>query len=195
MDKKRIAILGDGNVGGALARGLQRAGHEVRAVGNDKGAIRDLAGWGELVILAVPYGAVDDVVKAAGEGLAGKPLVDVTNPVGPQMSLAVGFDSSAAEEVQKKAPKARVVKAFNTVFAQNMDSGKVNGQPLSALVASDDAGAKAAVLGLARDIGFDAVDAGPLRNARLLEPLAMLNIHLGYGLKMGTGIGFRLLHA
>jgi predicted dinucleotide-binding enzyme len=195
MDKKRIAILGDGNVGGALARGLQRAGHEVRAVGNDKGAIRDLAGWGELVILAVPYGAIDDAVKAAGDALAGKPLVDVTNALGPQMSLAVGFDTSGAEQLQKKVPRARVVKAFNTVFAKHMDSGQVNGQPLTAFAAGDDAGAKAAVLGLARDIGFDAVDAGPLENARLLEPLALLNIRLGYGLKMGADIGFRLLHA
>jgi predicted dinucleotide-binding enzyme len=76
-----------------------------------------------------------------------------------------------------------------------MDSGQVNGQPLTAFAAGDDAGAKAAVLGLARDIGFDAVDAGPLENARLLEPLALLNIRLGYGLKMGADIGFRLFHA
>ena len=194
MNKKRIAILGDGNVGSALARGLQRAGHEVRAVGNDKPAIRDVAGWGEVVILAVPYGAIDDAVKAAGDALVGKTLVDVTNALGPNMNLAVGFDTSGAEALQKKAPKARVVKAFNTVFAIHMDSGKIGGQSLTAFVAGDDAGAKAVVLGLAGDIGFDPVDAGPLENARLLEPLALLNIRLGYGLKMGPDIGFRLLH-
>ncbi|HXU83183.1 MAG TPA: NADPH-dependent F420 reductase [Polyangia bacterium] len=194
MNKKRIAILGDGNVGSALARGLQRAGHEVRAVGNDKPAIRDVAGWGEVVILAVPYGVIDDAVKAAGDALVGKTLVDVTNALGPNMNLAVGFDTSGAEALQKKAPKARVVKAFNTVFAIHMDSGKIGGQSLTAFVAGDDAGAKAVVLGLAGDIGFDPVDAGPLENARLLEPLALLNIRLGYGLKMGPDIGFRLLH-
>jgi predicted dinucleotide-binding enzyme len=194
MEKKRVGILGDGNVGGALARGLQRVGHDVRAVGNDKGAIRDVAGWAEVVILAVPFGAVDDAVKAAGDGLAGKPLVDVTNALGAGMKLVVGFDSSGAEELQKKAPKARVVKAFNTVFAKHMDSGKVDGEALSAFVAGSDAGAKAAVLGLARDLGFDPVDAGPLENARLLEPLALLNIQLGFVQKLGTEIGFKLVH-
>jgi predicted dinucleotide-binding enzyme len=194
MEKKRVGILGDGNVGSALARGLQRGGHEVRAVGNDKGAIRDVAGWAEIVILAVPFAAVDDAVKAAGDGLVGKPLVDVTNALGADKKLAVGFDTSGAEELQKKAPRARVVKAFNTVFAKHMDSGKVGGQTLSALVAGDDAGAKAAVLNLARDIGFDPVDAGPLENARLLEPLALLNIRLAYVQKMGVDMGFKLLH-
>jgi len=79
-----------------------------------------------------------------------------------------------------------VVKAFNTVFAQHMDSGRLDGERLTAFAAGDDAAAKAAVLELEREIGFDAVDAGPLRNARLLEPLGYLNIQLGYGLKMGT---------
>jgi predicted dinucleotide-binding enzyme len=76
-----------------------------------------------------------------------------------------------------------------------MDSGRLGEQKLSAFVAGDDAGAKAAVLALARDIGFDAVDAGPLTSARQLDPLAALNIQLGYGLKMGTGIGFKLMHS
>jgi predicted dinucleotide-binding enzyme len=87
-----------------------------------------------------------------------------------------------------------VVKAFNTVFAQHMDSGRLDGERLTAFAAGDDAAAKAAVLELEREIGFDAVDAGPLRNARLLEPLGYLNIQLGYGLKMGTDTGFRLMH-
>jgi predicted dinucleotide-binding enzyme len=87
-----------------------------------------------------------------------------------------------------------VVKAFNTVFAQHMDSGRLGDQPLTALVAGDDADAKKVVLDLSRSIGFDAVDAGPLVNARLLEPLGALNIQLGYGLKMGTQVGFKLLH-
>ena len=85
-----------------------------------------------------------------------------------------------------------MVKAFNTVFAQHMDSGRLDGERLTAFAAGDDAAAKAAVLEL--EIGFDAVDAGPLRNARLLEPLGYLNIQLGYGLKMGTDTGFRLMH-
>ena len=191
---KRIGIIGDGNVGSALARGLERAGHEVRAVGKDKAALRDAASWGEVVLLAVPFGAINEVVRDAGEALGGKTVVDVTNALDANMNLAVGFTTSGAEELQKKLPKARVVKAFNTVFAQHMDSGRLGDKPLTAFVAADDAGAKKTVLELARGIGFDAVDAGPLKNARLLEPLAFFNIQLGYVLGMGTQIGFKLLH-
>lgn len=190
----KIGIIGDGNVGSALSRGLTRAGHDVRAVGKDPGAIREAASWAEVVLLAVPFGAIDDVVKAAGEALAGKTVIDVTNALDASMNLAVGFATSGAEELQKKLPKARVVKAFNTVFAQHMDSGRLNDKPLTAFVAADDAAAKQTVLELARGIGFDAVDAGPLKNARQLEPLAFFNIQLGYVLGMGTQIGFKLLH-
>jgi 8-hydroxy-5-deazaflavin:NADPH oxidoreductase len=189
----KIGIIGDGNVGSALSAGLKRAGHDVRAVGTDKGAARETAAWGDVVLLAVPFIALDDVVKEAGEALAGKTVVDVTNSLDASMNLALGFTTSGAEELQKKLPKARVVKAFNTLFAQHMSSGRLGDEPLTALVAADDAGAKQTVLELAREIGFDAVDAGPLKNARLIEPLAFLNIQLGYVLGMGTQIGFKLV--
>jgi len=192
--KTNIGIIGNGSVGSALARGLTRVGHEVRAVGNDPAAVRDTAAWASLVILAMPFSAVDDVLAEAGGALEGKTVVDVTNVLGPDMSFALGFTTSGAEELQRKAPKARVVKAFNTVFARHMDTGRLGDQPLTAFAAGDDADAKASVLELARAIGFDAVDAGPLRNARFLEPLAYLNIQLGYTLQMGTQIGFKLLH-
>ncbi len=191
----KIGILGDGNVGGALARGLTRAGHQVKAVGRDRAAMREAASWGDVVLLAVPFGALDDVVREAGDALAGKTVVDVTNALDARMNLAVGHTTSGAEELQKKLPEARVVKAFNTVFAQHMDSGRLGGKPLSAFVAADDDAAKASVLSLAREIGFDPVDAGPLRSARLLEPMALLNIQLAYVLKMGPGIGLGLLRA
>jgi len=194
MAKSKIGIVGDGNVGGALARGLGRAGHEVKAVGKDRAAVRDLAAWAEVVFLAVPHGALGDVIETAGPALAGKTVVDVTNALDANMGLAVGFTTSAGEELQKKLPQARVVKAFNTVFAGTMDAGKVRDQTLTAFVAGDDASARATVQALARDIGFDAVDAGPLKSARLLEPLANLNIQLAYVLGMGPQIGFRLIH-
>lgn len=194
MATRKIGIIGKGNVGSALARGLKRAGHEVRAVGKEKGGMRETASWGEVVLLAVPFGALDEVARDAGEALAGKTVVDVTNALDASMNLAVGFTTSGAEELQKKLPKASVVKAFNTVFAQHMESGRLGDKPLTAFVAADDAGAKKTVMDLAQEIGFDAVDAGPLKNARMLEPLAFLNIQFGYVLGMGTQSGFKLLH-
>lgn len=188
----RIAIIGDGNVGGALQRGLREGGHDAKAVGDEPDRIRELAESAEVIILAVPFGAIDDVVQTLGGRADGKVLVDVTNALGDE-GLVLGFTTSGAEELQKKVPAARVVKAFNTVFARHMDSGRVKGESLTAFVAGDDEDAKATVLGLARDIGFDAVDAGPLENARLLEPMAFLNIQLGYGLGLGTEIGLRLI--
>jgi predicted dinucleotide-binding enzyme len=189
----KIAIIGAGNVGSALARGLERAGHEVRAVGRNQGAIWTASSWAEIVLLAVPFGALDDVVSNAREALAGKTVIDVTNALDESMNLAVGFSTSGAEELQKKLPDSRVVKAFNTVFAQHMDSGRLGDKPLTAFVAADDADAKKTVLDLARGIGFDAVDAGPLKSARLLEPMAFFNIQLGYVHGMGTQIGLKLL--
>ncbi len=190
--KKKIAIIGKGNVGSALKRGLERKGYEVRMTGRGDGVL-DAGKWGEVLIFAMPHSAVDDALGTLGDAVKGKIIVDVTNPLTPGLDLAVGFTTSAAEELQKKAPEAMVVKAFNTVFAAVMDSGKVKGSQVSVFAAGDDMKARSEVLELARDIGFDAVDAGPLKNARLLEPLALLNISLGYPLKMGTQIGMRLM--
>ncbi len=193
MATAKIGIIGDGNVGSALARGVKRAGHEVRAVGKDRQAVHDTAAWADIAILAVPFGAIDEVVDEVGNALDGKTLIDATNALGPDMGLTVGFTTSGAEELQRKLPKAKVVKAFNTVFAHQMDSGRLGDQPLSIFIAGDDGTARSQVFDLAREIGFDPVDAGPLRNARHLEPLAVLNIHLAYVQKMGREIGFKLL--
>ena len=193
MKTTKVAVLGKGNVGSALARGLSRSYSQVQAVGNDKAAQRQAASQAEIVFLAVPFPAIDDVVKNVGEALNGKVVADVTNALDASMNWAVGYSTSGAEELQKKLPRARVVKAFNTVFAQHMDSGQVGTKRLTALVAGDDAAAKEAVLTLAKELGFETVDAGPLKNARLLEPLGYLNIQLGYVLGLGTQIGFKLV--
>jgi hypothetical protein len=193
MKTTKIAILGKGNVGSALARGLARSYSHVKSIGNDKPAQLQAATQAEVVILAVPFPALDDVIKNLGAALDGKVVVDATNALTPDYQLAVGFTTSGAEELQKKLPHARVVKAFNTVFAQHMDSGKVGVTPITALVAADDAAAKETVVTLAQDLGFEAVDAGPLKNARLLEPVGFLNIQLGYMLGLGTQIGFKLV--
>lgn len=192
--KAKVGIIGDGNVGSALRRGLERAGHEVRAVGNDAKAVREAGAWASVVILAVPYAAVDGALRSLGDAVNGKPLVDATNALTKEMQLAVGFTTSGAEELQKKAPAAKVVKCFNTVFAGQMDSGRTEGGQVSAFAAGDDAEAKKQVLELARGIGFDAVDAGPLKNARWLETLGYLAIQLGYVVGMGPKVGFKLVH-
>ena len=193
MTKPKIGIIGDGNVGSALRRGLERSGYDVRAVGKDPVQVRETGTWAEVVVLAVPYGAIDDAVAELGGSISGKTLVDVTNALTEDMQLASGCTASGAEALQQKARGAKVVKAFNTQFAQRMDSGVVEGQPVTVFVAGDDAAAKQQVLRMARDIGFDAVDAGPLQNARLLEPLGYFNIQLGYVLGLGTDIGLKLL--
>ena len=187
----KIAIIGNGNVGSALARGLERGGHDVRSTGKEK--VRETAQFGEVIILAIPFSAVNDAVKTMGDAVNGKVIIDVTNALDDEMGLAVGCTTSGAEELQKKVKGAKVVKAFNTQFAQQMDSGKLNGQPLTILAASDDDAAREKVLGLARDIGFEAVSAGPLQNARWLETLGYLNIQLGYVVGHGTAAGFRYL--
>lgn len=192
--KVKIAVIGKGNVGSALKSGLERAGHEVKSVGRDPSSVREAATRSEIIILAVPFLAIDETIRELGDSVRGKILVDVTNALTPDFQLALGFSTSSAEELQKKTPDAKVVKAFNTVFAQNMATGLVKGEPLTLFVAGDDPHAKEQVLALGKGMGFDPVDAGPLVNARWLETLGYLNIQLGYMLKMGTQIGFKLIH-
>ncbi|MFZ0924843.1 MAG: NADPH-dependent F420 reductase [Halobacteriota archaeon] len=190
----KIAMIGKGNVGTALSTGWRRAGHEIRFGHRDpKEPVREAAEWGETVVLAVPFLAVPEVTAEIGSAADGKVLVDVTNALGPGMELAIGFSTSSAEEIQKALPDARVVKAFNTVFAQNQSTATVGTEQLSAFVAGDDETAKRVVMQLAADIGFDPIDVGTLRSARYLEPMGMLLISLGYDLAMGTNIGIKLI--
>ncbi len=190
----KIAVIGKGTVGTALATGLKRKGHEIRFGHRDpKEPVLDAALWGEVVILAVPYEAVEEVAKVLGSAVDGKVVIDVTNALSEDMELAVGFSTSGAEELQKMLPKARVVKAFNTVFAANQSTGRVGKEQLSALVAGDDEKAKQTVMKLAADIGFDPVDSGPLKSARYLEPMGLLMINLGDILKLGTNLGYKIV--
>jgi hypothetical protein len=190
----RIAVIGKGNVGSALGGGLVRAGHEVRYGHRDpKEPVADAVSWGEVIVLAVPFPGVPEAVKEIGSRADGKILIDVTNPLGSSLDLAVGFSTSAAEELQKMLPRARVVKAFNTVFAQNQGSGSVAGQQLSAFIAGDDQGAVKTVTRLAEDIGFDPVVVGSLHYARYLEPMAVMIIDMAYKENMGTKMGYKLI--
>lgn len=188
-----IAIIGNGNVGSALEKGLTASGHKVLTTGHDAEAIRAASKAADAIVLAVPFPAVADVVREAGGLWAGKTIIDDTNALTDDMQLALGHTTSGAEELQRQVPDANVAKAFNTVFAQHMGTGQVAGTRLTTFVAGD-GGAKAGVIALARQIGFGAVDAGPLQNARLLEPLGILNIQLAYVLGLGPDIGFELHH-
>ena len=192
--KPKIGIIGNGNVGSALARGLERGGYAVRAVGSEPGKVRETGEWADVVVLAVPYGAVDDAVRELGPSVQGITLVDVTNALTEDMQLASGCTTSGAERLQQVASGARVVKAFNTQFAGHMDSGRLDGQVLTVFAAGDDAQAKQQVIEMAKAIGFEPVDAGPLQSARLLEPLGYFNIQLGYVQGLGTNIGLKLVH-
>lgn len=201
----KIAIIGTGGIGSGLASVLAKTSHEV-TVSDRKGgteAAAKLAGRGvsvraaevrpavqaaDVVILAVPYSAAAGLGQVAD--FADKIVVDVTNPVKEDFSgLQIGHTTSAAEEIAKALQGARVVKAFNTVFAQVYDQGlKFGDTAMQTFVAADDADAKGAVIALAKDAGFDARDAGPLSNARYIEPLGYLNIQFGYMLGQGTQI-------
>jgi 8-hydroxy-5-deazaflavin:NADPH oxidoreductase len=182
----KVAIIGKGNVGTAIAKGLSGK-HEIKFGHRDpKEPVAEAAKWGEVIILAVPYDAASAVAKELGSAADGKPVLDVSNAVGANGDLAIGFSTSAAEELQKMLPKTHVAKAFNTVFAGNQSTGKVGKETLTLFVAANNAKAKQAAMQLGRDIGFESVDAGPLEAARYLESMGMLIINLGYSLGMGT---------
>src|SRR4051794_3844390 len=120
---KKIAIVGSGKVGSALCRGLTRAGHEART--STKADARSTAAWGEIVILAVPFGAIEEVVRGTAGALDGKTIVDVTNTLSSDMEFAQSGPTSGAEDLQKRVRDSSVVKCFNTVFAQHMDVGRI----------------------------------------------------------------------
>ena len=197
-----ITVIGSGNMGSGLVKQLTRAGHRVLVTGRDAAKAEALArrygaravkpaeaAASDVIIVATGYADTVTALKALG-GLEGKVVVDITNPLtADYMGLTIGHTTSAAEEIARAVPGARVVKAFNTVFAQVLDEGaRLGGQPVPVFVAGDDPRAKSAVAGIAQSMGFDVIDAGALKNARYLEPLAGLNIYLGYGAKLGTGI-------
>lgn len=187
----RIGILGAGNVGTRLAELARRAGQDVR-VGTRSDA-REVAAFAELLILAIPYTACVDALPPLAASLKGKIVVDATNPLNADWSpMSFSDESSAGEEIAKLLPTSRIVKAFNTVFADIMVPEKLsrNGQPVTTFLCGDDAEAKAAVSRLATSFGFEPLDAGPLRNSRYTEGIAHLNIYLAVALGGGTDATF-----
>jgi len=191
----KIAIIGKGNVGTALSTGLSGK-HETKFGHRDPAEpVAEAAKWGEVIILAVPHNNANDAIEEIRPYADGKIVIDVINAVDSNWKLAISCNTSSAEETQKKLPKARVVKAFNTVFARNQSTGKVGNEQISAFIAGDDLKAKQIVAQLTRDIGFDPVDCGPLKAARYLEAMAILIINLAYEYGAGTKIGYKLVKA
>lgn len=186
-----VSIIGTGTMAQAIAAVARKGGTTVDLVG--RGDTAPLAG--DVVVLAVPYGAVAEIVAQRGEQLADKVVVDITNPVDFETfdSLVVPADSSAAAEIAAALPAARVVKAFNTTFAGTLTAGTVGDVVTTVLVAGDDAEAKQAVAGIVTAAGLRAVDAGPLRRARELEALGFQQISLAAGEQVSWTGGFAVV--
>jgi predicted dinucleotide-binding enzyme len=206
-----IGIIGAGNVGGTLGKKWAGKGHQVfygmqrpheakvkellRATGSNAraGSPAEAAAFGEAVVFATPWPATEAAVRSSGD-LNGKIVIDCTNPLKPDLSgLEVGQTTSGAEKVAGWAKGAKVFKAFNTTGFNVMADPVINGTRTVMFVCGDDEAAKPAVLRLASDIGFDAVDAGKLSQARLLEPWALLWISLALKGTAGRDFGFALL--
>jgi NADPH-dependent F420 reductase len=184
-----VSILGTGNMGQAIARVVEKGGNTVQLLGSSD---VDQPVTGDIVVLAVYYPAVSEVLAQRGDQLAGKVVVDITNPLDVETfdSLVVPADSSATAEIAAALPSSRVVKAFNTTFAATLASATTGGQPTTVLVAGDDAEAKSQVADLVTAGGLRAIDAGSLRRARELEALGFLQISLAAGEKISWTGGF-----
>lgn len=200
----QITVLGAGNVGEALGTGWVKAGHTVtfavrnpadakydahRAAGATVAPIADAVSTGDIIVLATPWDATQSIIESCGS-LAGKIVFDCTNPLGPGLKLLVGHTDSGGEMVARWAPQARVVKIFNTTGFANMADPKYGEYASVMFYAGDDAGAKKVAHQLAADLGFDPLDAGPLSNSRLLEPLACVWIDQAMIRGLGRNFAF-----
>jgi predicted dinucleotide-binding enzyme len=199
----RIAVIGAGSVGATLGQAWLKHGEDVawglRNPADPKYAAlpkdrietpAEAVKAAEVVVIATPWSATEAAVKGLGS-LAGKIVIDCTNPLGmgpDGLQLVLGFDTSAGEQVARWAPGASVFKSFNTTGADNM--ARAADYPVKPMmpVAGDDAAKKATVMQLVAALGFEPVEAGPLKNARLLEPFAM--VWIDQAMKRGRGRDF-----
>jgi predicted dinucleotide-binding enzyme len=186
-----ISIIGTGNMGQVIAGLAGKGGNTVELLSSSDA---DKAVTGDVVVLAVPYPAVGQVIAQRGAQLAGKVVVDITNPLNFETfdSLTVPADSSAAAEIAAALPQSRVIKAFNTNFAGTLATGTAGGLPTTVLFAGDDADAKAVLAGVISAAGLRAVDAGGLKRARELEAVGFLQLTLAVGGKTSWTGGFAL---
>jgi NADPH-dependent F420 reductase len=206
-----IGIIGAGNVGGTLGMRWSRNGHRVRFASRDPasekmkrlvadagpnasaGSNAEVAAASDVVVLTIPWPAAHEALKSAGN-LSGKIVIDAMNPVLPGLEgLSVGCTDSAAEQIARRIPGAKVVKAFNTVGYNIMADPQFPSGSVAMFYCGNDAEAKKMVAGLINELGFEALDAGPLNQARVLESFAMLWISLAVKYGYGRDIAFELL--
>lgn len=207
----KITIAGTGNVGSALGTRWAEKGHEitfasrnpkseivqklVKKLGKKAKAVEipQAGDDADVIVIATPWSATENMLAKLGS-LDAKILIDCTNPIAEGRSqLAIGTDISAGEMVQRWAPDAKVVKAFNSTGSGNMLDTKYNGGKIAMLICGDDQEAKDVVKQLAEELGFEVFDAGPLTSSRFLEPLAMLWVTLAYQQNLGPDIAFRIV--
>ena len=188
-----VTIFGSGNMGSAIAGVLASGGASVQHIGSSE---TNAQVTGDIVVLAVPYPALASIATNYGEQLAGKVVVDITNPLDFETfdALVVPEGSSAAAQLQHSIPGAHVVKAFNTNFAATLASGHIGSEKTTVLIAGDDDAAKSALAAAIEAGGLAAVDAGSLRRAHELESLGFLQLTLAVGEKIGWNAGFAVLN-
>jgi NADPH-dependent F420 reductase len=184
-----VSILGTGNMGSAIAGVVQKSGNTVQLLGSND---TDQPVTGDIVVLAVPYPAVSQILAERGDQLVGKVEVDITNPLNFETfnSLVVPADSSATAEIAAALPNSKVLKAFNTNFAATLASGTIADQPTTVLIAGDDAEAKSQLTDVVTGGGLRAIDAGDLSRARELESIGFLAITLASAEKISWTGGF-----
>jgi len=203
----RVAIIGSGNIGKGLGGAAVKAGHDVtitsrnpehyseaaKSVGAKSAPIDKAISSADIIVLAVPSTAAESVAAEIASSAAGKVVVDPTNRVKPSDPGAVLDGSSTAEQLQRRLPDAKVVKALNTLFASTYASPKKNGDALDGYVAGDDEAAKKKVMDLISSIGFRPIDAGGLAMGRVLEGMALMNIMLQMRNNWPWQSGFKLV--
>jgi predicted dinucleotide-binding enzyme len=187
-----VSIIGSGNMGQAISTVVAKGGNTVELFNSTD---KDKPVTGEVVILATPYPAFGQILADRADELAGKIVVDISNPLNFETfdSLVVPADSSAAAELAAKLPDSKVLKAFNTNFAATVASGQAGGVPTTVLIAGDDADAKALLAGIVSAGGLKAVDAGSLKRARELEALGLLELTLAVGEKISWTGGLTIV--
>jgi len=187
-----VSIIGTGNMSQGISGLVTKGGNTVELLGHsDTGK----PVTGDIVVLAVPHAAIADILATRGDQLAGKVVVDITNPLNFQTfdSLTVPADSSAAAQIAASLPQSRVVKAFNTNLAATLASGTVGEVPVTVLIAGDDSQAKALLADVVTAGGLRAIDVGTMRRARELEALAFLQISLAAQGKVPWTGGFAMI--